>query len=92
MEAFRSGGGVPLEAYGADTLEAINLTDRPMFVNDYVAKWIPAMPDIETRLKTGGRVAEIVGWFIVGGLELNKSSKLWESISRDINNIFFERG
>jgi 2-polyprenyl-3-methyl-5-hydroxy-6-metoxy-1,4-benzoquinol methylase len=39
--------------------------NRPMFVNDYVAKWIPAMPDIETRLQAGGRVAEIgcgVGW------------------------------
>ncbi|MFQ5944546.1 MAG: class I SAM-dependent methyltransferase [Anaerolineales bacterium] len=65
MEAFRSGGGVPFEAYGSDTLEAIGMGNRPMFVNDYAAKWIPAMPDIETRLQASGRVAEIgcgVGW------------------------------
>lgn len=65
MEAFRSGGGVPYEAYGEDTLEAIGRGNRPMFVNDYVARWIPAMPDIERRLRAGGRVAEIgcgVGW------------------------------
>ena len=65
MEAFRSGGGIPFEAYGADTLEGIGMGNRPMFVNDYVAKWIPAMPDIETRLQAGGRVLEIgcgVGW------------------------------
>ncbi len=65
MEAFRSGGGVPFEAYGADMLEAIGMGNRPMFVNDYVAKWIPAMPDIEACLQAGGRVAEIgcgVGW------------------------------
>jgi 2-polyprenyl-3-methyl-5-hydroxy-6-metoxy-1,4-benzoquinol methylase len=65
MEAFRSGGGVPFEAYGSDMIEAIGMGNRPMFVNDYVAKWISAMPDIETRLQAGGRVAEIgcgVGW------------------------------
>jgi 2-polyprenyl-3-methyl-5-hydroxy-6-metoxy-1,4-benzoquinol methylase len=65
MEAFRTGGGVPYEAYGADTLEAVGMGNRPLFVNDYVAKWIPALPDVETRLKAGGRVADIgcgVGW------------------------------
>jgi len=65
MEAFRSGGGVPYEAYGADALEAIGMGNRSMFVNDYVARWMPAMPDIEARLQAGGRVAEIgcgVGW------------------------------
>lgn len=65
MEAFRSGGGVPYEAYGADVREAIGNGNRPMFVNDYVARWIPGMPDIERRLNGGGRVAEIgcgVGW------------------------------
>lgn len=65
MEAFRSGGGVPYEAYGKDALEAIGMGNRPMFVNDYVAKWIPTMPAVEARLKAGGRVAEIgcgVGW------------------------------
>jgi 2-polyprenyl-3-methyl-5-hydroxy-6-metoxy-1,4-benzoquinol methylase len=65
MEAFRSGGGVPYEAYGADTLEGIGLGNRPMYVNDYVARWIPTMPDVEARLRAGGRVAEIgcgLGW------------------------------
>jgi 2-polyprenyl-3-methyl-5-hydroxy-6-metoxy-1,4-benzoquinol methylase len=64
-QAFRSGGGVPYEAYGADALEAIGMGNRPMFVNDYVTKWVPAMPDVEARLHAGGRVAEIgcgVGW------------------------------
>lgn len=65
MEAFRTGGGVPYEAYGRDCLGAQGMANRPMFVNDYVSKWIPAMPDIERRLKDGGRVAEIgcgIGW------------------------------
>jgi 2-polyprenyl-3-methyl-5-hydroxy-6-metoxy-1,4-benzoquinol methylase len=65
MEAFRSGGGVPYEAYGEDAREAIGMGNRPMFVNEYVTRWIPAMPDIERRLRAGGRVAELgcgVGW------------------------------
>src|SRR5918998_1436085 len=39
-----------------------------MFINDYVSKWIPAMPDIESRLKNGGRIAEVgcgIGWSAV---------------------------
>jgi SAM-dependent methyltransferase len=65
MEAFRTGGGVPYESYGDDALEAIGMGNRPMFLNDYVEKWIPAMPDVKARLEAGGRVADIgcgVGW------------------------------
>jgi SAM-dependent methyltransferase len=65
MDAFRTGGGVPYEAYGAEMIEGIGMGNRPGFLNDYVAKWIPALPDVEARLRGGGRVAEIgcgVGW------------------------------
>ncbi len=65
MDAFGSGGGVPYEAYGEDALEAVGSGNKAMFVNDYAAKWIPAMPDVESRLKVGGRVADIgcgIGW------------------------------
>jgi len=59
MEAFRTGGGVPYEAYGSDTREAVAEGNRPMFVHDYVDKWIPAMPDIQARLEEGGQVVDI---------------------------------
>ncbi len=65
IKAFRTGGGVPYERYGADLLEAIGMGNRPMFINDYATKWIPAMPDIEGKLKAGGRVGEVgcgLGW------------------------------
>jgi len=65
MEAFRTGGGVPYESYGQDCLEAIGMGNRPMYVNDYASKWIPAMPDVERTLKQGGKVAEVgcgLGW------------------------------
>ena len=65
MEAFTTGGGVPYEAYGRDMMMAQGLSTRPMFINDYASMWIPAMPDVERRLKAGGRVAEVgcgIGW------------------------------
>ena len=64
-EAFRTGGGVPYEAYGQDAIEAIGLGNRSMFVNDYARSWIPALPDVEAKLKNGGKVAEVgcgIGW------------------------------
>ncbi|MDP6452104.1 MAG: class I SAM-dependent methyltransferase [SAR202 cluster bacterium] len=67
-EAFRNGGGVPYAAYGDDMMMAQGLGTRPMFVNDLTSKWIPAMPEIEARLKAGGRVADIgcgIGWSTV---------------------------
>jgi ubiquinone/menaquinone biosynthesis C-methylase UbiE len=63
--AFRTGGGVPYEAYGAHTLEAIGTGNRSMFVNDYVSSWIPALPDVHSKLQEGARVADIgcgLGW------------------------------
>ena len=65
MEAFRTGGGVPFAAYGPEMVESASMANRPMFIRDYVSRWIPALPDIEARLKAGGRVAEMgcgSGW------------------------------
>jgi 2-polyprenyl-3-methyl-5-hydroxy-6-metoxy-1,4-benzoquinol methylase len=64
-EVFRSGGGVPYEEYGLDMVTAQGMSTRPMFLNDYVSRWIPAMPDIETELRKGARIADVgcgLGW------------------------------
>jgi SAM-dependent methyltransferase len=50
-EAFRIGGGVPFTAYGADIREGIERANRPMFVQQLATEWIPALPDIEARLR-----------------------------------------
>lgn len=65
IEAFKTGGGVPYEAYGNDTLEAVGMGNRPMFINDFVESWIPKLPDIEAKLDKGANVADIgcgTGW------------------------------
>ena len=50
-DAFQKGGGVPYEAYGEGMRKSISMGDRPLYVNDYASKWIPAMPDVEQKFR-----------------------------------------
>jgi 2-polyprenyl-3-methyl-5-hydroxy-6-metoxy-1,4-benzoquinol methylase len=67
VEAFRTGGGVPYPEYGIDTREGIAAMNRPMFVNLLTAEWLPALPDVHSRLHADppAQVADIAcgaGW------------------------------
>ena len=59
LEAFRTGAGVPYAAYGEDLRRGIARLNRPMFLHQLAAEWIPAMPDIEMRLKAADPPARI---------------------------------
>jgi len=66
LEAYRTGQGVPYEAYGEDTREGIGALNRPMFVNQ-LADWLAAIPEVDGRLRAqpAARVADIAcgtGW------------------------------
>jgi SAM-dependent methyltransferase len=68
LDAFRTGGGVPYEDYGADLAEGQAGSTRPLFRNLLAQEWLTAMPDIHARLQTpGARVADI-------GMGLGRSS------------------
>jgi SAM-dependent methyltransferase len=66
IEAYRTGGGVPWEAYGADGREAQAALNRPLFTHLLAQEWLPAIPDVHERLQQpGARVAELAcggGW------------------------------
>jgi 2-polyprenyl-3-methyl-5-hydroxy-6-metoxy-1,4-benzoquinol methylase len=66
MEAFRSGGGVPWTAYGADGREAQADMNRVQFLAHLGGEWLPSMPDVHARLREpGGTVADLAcgaGW------------------------------
>ena len=67
MEAFRTGGGVPYEKYGADVRSSISSLNRPMFLNQLGTEWIPAISHVDGRLRTEppARVADVgcgTGW------------------------------
>lgn len=66
MDAYRTGGGVPYEAYGADTREGIAAINRPMFAN-LLAGWLGSIPQVDERLRAEppARVADVAcgsGW------------------------------
>jgi SAM-dependent methyltransferase len=90
MEAFRTGGGVPYEAYGPDLRRGIASINRPMFLHLLAQDWFPQVPGLVQRL-TGAppaRVADIGcgnGWssiaialgfpqVTVTGLDLDEAS------------------
>ncbi|MHB8611599.1 MAG: class I SAM-dependent methyltransferase [Candidatus Dormibacteraceae bacterium] len=67
VEAFRSGKGVPYEAYGADMRGAISTLNRPAFLNLLGNYWFPAITDVDHRLRAEppARVADVgcgTGW------------------------------
>jgi len=67
LTAYRRGGGVPYSDYGAEFRSAIALLNRPMFLNQLGSEWLPAMSDVDRRLRADppARVADVgcgTGW------------------------------
>lgn len=50
-DAFRTGAGVPLNAYPPDAVSAQSALNRPAYVHALVSEWLPAIPDVNVRLR-----------------------------------------
>ena len=66
VDAFRTGDGVPYEAYGVEGVEGQGDTNRPLFLTTLPNAWLPAIADIHARLSSSpARVADLgcgTGW------------------------------
>jgi SAM-dependent methyltransferase len=66
VEAFRHGTGISFGGYGEWIRRAQEAANRPQFTNLLATEWLPAMPDVVTRLESGpARVADLgcgCGW------------------------------
>ena len=67
LGAYRRGGGVPYTDYGEEFRNSIAALNRPMFLNQLGAEWLPAMPEIDRRLRADppAKVADVgcgTGW------------------------------
>jgi SAM-dependent methyltransferase len=51
LQAYRSGGGVPYAAYGQQLRRGIAAVNRPMFLHELASSWLPAVPDLDRRLR-----------------------------------------
>ena len=66
LDAFRSGEGLGLEAFGRDAVEAQGDFNRPWLVGSFATEYLPSIPDVHERLVSeGARVADVAcgaGW------------------------------
>jgi 2-polyprenyl-3-methyl-5-hydroxy-6-metoxy-1,4-benzoquinol methylase len=70
LVAYRTGGGVPYADYGIDVREGQGEVNMPPFLQLIGREWIPAMPDVDARLRAGAsRIADVAcgaGWSSIG--------------------------
>ncbi len=51
--AFRSGGGIPQQAYDEETWDGMERFTETWFENLLLEQWIPAVPEVQARLEAG---------------------------------------
>ncbi|HWP93175.1 MAG TPA: class I SAM-dependent methyltransferase [Thermodesulfobacteriota bacterium] len=71
LNAYRTGGGVPYNEYGANLYEGQAGMNRAMFLQQLGTEWLPAIPGLKTRLESDppARIADIgcgAGWSSIG--------------------------
>ena len=61
VEAFRTGAGIPYADYGEDLAGAQASFTRPLFEQLLGSEWLPAVPDVDARLRSSppARVADL---------------------------------
>jgi hypothetical protein len=67
IDAFRTGAGVPFADFGDAVRDAQAAFNRPAFVNDLAATWLPAVPGLVEQLQgePAARIADLgcgAGW------------------------------
>jgi 2-polyprenyl-3-methyl-5-hydroxy-6-metoxy-1,4-benzoquinol methylase len=50
VEAFRTGDGVPYEAYGSENVEGQGYSNRPLLLTTLPNEWLPSLRDVHGRL------------------------------------------
>jgi 2-polyprenyl-3-methyl-5-hydroxy-6-metoxy-1,4-benzoquinol methylase len=58
-EAFRSGGGVPQSVFDEDLWEGMERFSAVWVENTLVPQWLPAMPEVQKKLRAGVEVADV---------------------------------
>lgn len=58
-QAFRDGGGVPFEAFDSDWIEAMDLMSSGPYEHRLASYWMGQLPDVTTRLESGGRALDL---------------------------------
>jgi SAM-dependent methyltransferase len=52
LEVYRDGGGVAYADFGRGIRDGIAAANRPMFLHELASVWLPAVPDLDRRLRS----------------------------------------
>jgi SAM-dependent methyltransferase len=69
VDAYRSGSGVSWADLGEDPREAQAAANRPLFLGPLGREFLPSIPQVDSALASGGKVADVgcgFGWSTVG--------------------------
>src|SRR5690606_11521863 len=89
--AYKVGTGVAYEKYGLDFRQGQAGTNRPAFSHDLIARWLPAVPDLQQRLVSGEdvRIPYVgcgVGWSSIALAQAYPNAKV-TGIDMDAGSI-----
>ena len=59
VDVFRTGGGIPFDAFGPDWIEAVDILNSGMYANRLTSYWMAQLPDVAARLEDGGRAFDL---------------------------------
>lgn len=59
VESFKSGGGVPYNAYEPVFWNGLEAETAPLFEHQLVQSWLPQMPELQAKLEKGIDVADV---------------------------------
>jgi len=92
LNAFRSGAGVPFEAYGPDLVDAIGAINRPQFVN-LIGEWLAAIPEVDARLRATptARVGDVAAGTAQSSIAIAKAYPQVSVDAIDVDAISVER-
>jgi 2-polyprenyl-3-methyl-5-hydroxy-6-metoxy-1,4-benzoquinol methylase len=92
LDAYRTGAGVPFEAYGPDLVDTIGAINRPQFLN-LVADWLGSVPEVDERLRTDppARVGDLAAGTAQSSIAIARAYPLVAVDAIDVDATSVER-
>jgi ubiquinone/menaquinone biosynthesis C-methylase UbiE len=90
-DRFRRGGGVKQDAYGDDFWDGMQRFTNPWFENSLIQQWIPAMPEVKSRLEDGAVCADVGCGSGRASIKLAKAFPKTRHVGYDISDAQLQR-
>jgi 2-polyprenyl-3-methyl-5-hydroxy-6-metoxy-1,4-benzoquinol methylase len=89
--AFRTGGGVPIADFKADTWDGLARLSATWVDNQLIQTWLPILPDVQNRLERGATLADVGAGYGRAIITLAQAFPRSRFVGYDINENSVER-